>query len=270
MKVLNFTKISGAGNDFILVDNRSGALKGDLKKLAKKLSDRKRSIGADGLILLERSKQSDVRMRILNPDGSEAEMCGNGARCMARFAVDQKITGPKLSIETNAGVIYAQVRGEVVKAKMVDPWDLKIGFRVTIKGSRAALNFINTGVPHAVRLVNSVSTCDVKNLGRAIREHRYFAPNGTNVNFVALRRGNEIDIRTYERGVEDETLACGTGAVASAIISAETEKMASPVVVETRSGEKVKVHFEVAEGNFKNVYLEGSAKLVYEGVINDV
>ena len=265
MKVLNFTKMSGAGNDFILVDNRSGAIKGDLKKLAKKLSDRKHSVGADGLILLERSKQSDIRMRILNPDGSEAEMCGNGVRCLARFAVDQKITGPKLSIETQAGVIYAEVRGEIVKAKMVEPRDLKIGFKVEMKGSREALNFINTGVPHAVRLVSSVSACDVKNLGRAIREHRHFAPNGTNVNFVALRRGNEIDIRTYERGVEDETLACGTGSTAGALVAAAIKNLKSPVLVHTHGGEVLKVYFSGNGSTFYDVYLEGRIQNNFEG-----
>ena len=268
MKTVNFVKMSGAANDFVMIDNRAAVIKKDFVKTSKKLSNRKLSIGADGLILLEKSKKADVRMRIFNPDGSEAEMCGNGVRCLARFAVDKKITGKKLSIETLAGLIYAEVRGEIVKAKMIEPKGLKLAFSVGVNGTSEKMNFINTGVPHAVRFVNSVSSCDVKNLGREIRFHKHFAPRGTNVNFVAVKPGSAIDIRTYERGVEDETLACGTGSTAGALIAAASRGLKSPVSVHTRGGEILKIYFKKDGTRFYDVYLEGRIQKNFEGSVS--
>ena len=259
--------MSGAGNDFILIDNRRGFIKAGLAKKAKTLCDRKHSIGADGLILLERSKKADIRMRILNPDGSEAEMCGNGVRCLAKFAVDMKIASPKHSVETLAGTIYTEVRGNVVKAKMIEPKELKLGFKIDLNGSDGAMNFINTGVPHAVRLVNSVAGCDVKTLGRDIRQHKHFSPKGTNVNFVAVKQGSSIDIRTYERGVEDETLACGTGSTAGALVAAAVKNLKSPVSVHTHGGELLKVYFSRNGLSFHGVYLEGRVQKSFEGSV---
>ncbi len=268
MKTVHFFKIAAAGNDFIVIDNRARSVKKGLAKAAKHLCDRKHSIGADGLILLERSKKADVRMRILNPDGSEAEMCGNGVRCLAKFAVDRNIAPPKLSIETLAGTIYVEVRGNTVKAKMIEPRDLKLGFKIDLNGSDGLMSFINTGVPHAVKLVSSVSSCDVKDLGREIRQHKHFAPKGTNVNFVAVKRGSTIDIRTYERGVEDETLACGTGSTAGALVAAAVKNLKSPVSVHTRGGEVLKVYFSRNGLNFHSVYLEGRVQKSFEGSVS--
>ena len=265
MKYVEFSKMSGAGNDFVVIDNRSNVLKKDLAKLAVKLSDRKYSIGADGLILLEKSKKADLKMRIFNSDGSEAEMCGNGVRCLAKFSADQKITGPKLSIETLAGIIYAEVREGVVRAKMMNPKDFKPKFQVGVNGHSEELNFINTGVPHAVKFVRSVAECDVAGLGRTIRHHKHFAPRGTNVNFVALKTGNAIDIRTYERGVEDETLACGTGSTAGALVAAAVKNLKSPVRVYTRGGEILKIYFSKDKTGFREVYLEGRIEKKFEG-----
>ena len=278
MKYINFTKMAGAGNDFIVVDNRLGVIKHKAAgKLAKKLSDRRFSIGADGLILLEKSsaiggsasgrKKADIRMRILNPDGSEAEMCGNGVRCLAKFAVDHRITGPKLSIETPAGTIYAEVRGDFVKAKMLEPKDLRLNFEIRVNGHKELLSFVNTGVPHAVKRVDSVSNCDVEGLGGTIRHHEHFAPRGTNVDFVSLRKGNAIDIRTYERGVEGETLACGTGSTAAALVTAATKNLKSPVQVHTKGGESLKVYFSKTGVRFHDVYLEGRIQKSFEGRI---
>ena len=282
VKIINFTKMTGAGNDFIVVDNRSGLIKKNIREIAKKLSNRKFSIGGDGLIFLEKSstigrlpagrqgpasgrKTADIRMRLWNPDGSEAEMCGNGVRCLAKFAVDKHVTGPKLSIETPAGTIYAEVKGLSVKAKMIAPKDLKLNFRIGIKGRKELLNFINTGVPHAVKLVGSVDSCDVLGLGETIRHHDYFAPRGTNVDFVSLRKGSAIDIRTYERGVEGETLACGTGSTAAALVTATLKNLKSPVSVHTHGGEVLKVYFSKRGMAFHEVYLEGRIQCSFEG-----
>ncbi len=264
---LKFTKLVGAGNDFIVIDNRSGALKKNLPRLAKRLCDRKYSVGADGLILLEKSKKADARMRIFNPDSSEAEMCGNGVRCLGKFAADRKITSTRFSVETLAGIIGVEVRGQTVKARLVDPVDLSLNLSVRAGGKSHALHFINTGVPHAVKLVSSVEPCDVKSLGSEIRFHKHFAPRGTNVNFVCAGTDNSIRIRTYERGVEDETLACGTGSTAGALIVAALKGFVSPVRVHTRGGETLKVYFSRDPQGFRDVFLEGEIRESFEGSV---
>ena len=267
MKEILFTKMVGAGNDFIVVDNRLNFIKKDAAKLAIKLSDRKFSIGADGLILLEKAGKSDVRMRILNPDGSEAEMCGNGVRCLAKFVADHRITGSKLSIETLAGTVYAEVKGNTVKAKMVDPKDIKLNFEIQVNGHKESLSFINTGVPHAIKIVSSVSDCDVEKLGERIRRHEYFAPRGTNVDFVSVKKNNGIEVRTYERGVEAETLACGTGSTAAALVTAAVKNLKSPVMVHTKGGEVLKIYFSKTGRVFRDVYLEGRILKSFEGKV---
>lgn len=265
--LLKFTKLVGAGNDFIVIDNRSGALKNNLPKLARRLCDRKRSVGADGLILLEKSKKADVRMRIFNPDSSEAEMCGNGVRCLGKFAADRKITSTRFSVETIAGIIGVEVRGQTVKARLVDPAGLDLNLSVQAGGKSHTLHFINTGVPHAVKLVSSVEHCDVRLLGSEIRFHKHFAPRGTNVNFVCAGTDNSIRIRTYERGVEDETLACGTGSTAGALITAALKGFKSPVRVHTRGGEVLKVYFSKNAKGFTGVFLEGQISQSFEGSV---
>jgi len=262
---IKFTKAVATGNDFIIVDNRRNNAAGNLRALAGKVCDRRRSIGADGLLVIEPSKRADFRMRIFNPDGSEAEMCGNGSRCAALYAATKGIAKSDMTIDTLAGLLKATVAGAVVKVKLTDPKDIKWNFCLTIHNCPYKLNFIDTGVPHVVNFTDDLDKVDVKDIGSHLRNHGEFAPSGANADFVTVIDKRNIKIRTYERGVEDETLACGTGAVASAIISAEVEKMASPVTVETRSGEKVKVYFEMVDGNFSNIYLEGQAKLVFEG-----
>ena len=264
MRSIAFTKMAGAGNDFVVIDNRSGALK-ERAKCARRLCDRKYSIGADGLILLEGSRRADVRMRILNPDGSEAEMCGNGVRCLARFAVQKRIARRRHSIETPAGIINAEVKGQTVKARMVDPMDLKLGSRIDVKGRKIDLSTVNTGVPHAVLVVNSLRDCDVQSKGRVIRFHKHFAPRGTNVDFITFKGGRAIEIRTYERGVEDETLACGTGSTAGALVAAALKGLKSPVFVHTHGGEVLKVYFSRRNAEFTDVFLEGKVRECFEG-----
>jgi len=210
-------------------------------------------------------------MRIFNPDGSEPEMCGNGARCLARFAFIKGIASAETVMETRAGNVEAWVKGKKVKVRLVNPSDINLNFKISLKprGSQK-INFINTGVPHAVVFVPALSKVDVQNLGRAIRYHKRFAPSGANVNFVTLQGKNSLYIRTYERGVEDETLACGTGAVASALISGLQGKVSSPVEVHTRGGEVLKVEYIIEKDRkriekFKGVWLEGEVRVVYEG-----
>ncbi len=271
---MKFTKAVATGNDFVIIDmsqvtsRKSQVIK--LSEFAKNVCDRKKGVGADGLLVIEPSKKADFKMRVFNPDGSEAGMCGNGSRCAALFAVEKKIAKNAMTIETAAGLLDASVKGGVVKVKLTDPKDIKWNFCLMIDKCPFKVSFANTGVPHVIHFTDDLEKIDVKNIGSHIRHHGEFSPEGTNADFVKIAGKDAIKVRTYERGVEDETLACGTGAAASAIISAEAEKMSSPVTVETRGGEKLKVYFEVSGGNFRNIYLEGEAKLVFEGETNDI
>jgi len=242
MGKIKFTKAIATGNDFIIVDNRGKALEEKAKAVfAKKICDRKRAIGADGLLVIEPSSKADFRMRIFNPDGSEAEMCGNGSRCAALYAAAKNIAKPGMTIETMAGILDASVKGNTVKVKLTDPKSIKWNLCLMINKCPFKVSFVDTGVPHVVHFVDDLENVDIKNLGSHIRHHGEFSPEGTNADFVKIVNKHTIKIRTYERGVEDETLACGTGAAASALISAEAEKMKSPITVETQGGEKIKV-----------------------------
>jgi diaminopimelate epimerase len=267
--MIKFTKSVATGNDFIIIDNRSLSIKKDIPALAKNLCDRIYGIGADGLLLLEKSGSGDFKMRIFNPDGSEAQMCGNGSRCIALYANTKHIAGADMRIETSAGLINAGVNGDEVKVKLTDPKDIQWNLCLMIHECPYKITVANTGVPHVIHFVNDLESIDVRELGAKMRYHEEFSPHGANVNFVKIinKKKNRIAVRTYERGVEDETLACGTGAVASAIISAEAEDLKSPVAIETKSGETLKVYFELENGSFKNVYLEGKARLIFEGVL---
>ena len=269
MKPIPFYKMSGAGNDFIIIDNRHQVIEDtDLTGFISKICRRKISAGADGLILIEHSNTCDFRWRFFNADGSRAEMCGNGARCAARFAYVNGIAGTNLSFETEAGVISARIDNDRVKVKMPDPSDLKLSYPIELSDRRLDISSINTGVPHVVVMVAQIDDIDVVAVGREIRFHQTFAPAGANANFVCPRKANEIEIRTYERGVEDETLACGTGAIASAIVSACQFKIKSPIDVKTRSGEYLKIHFNAKDSQFDHIYMEGDARIIYTGELH--
>lgn len=266
MNPIPFYKMSGAGNDFIIIDNRDHKVKdANLTDFIVGVCRRKMSAGADGLILIETSEAHDFRWRYFNSDGSKAEMCGNGARCAARFAHVTGISGTDLTFETEAGIIRARVNADCVKVQMPKPSELKLGYALELSKRSLEISSINTGVPHVVVMAEQVDEIDVVSLGREIRYHPRFAPAGTNVNFVQRSTGNSIDIRTYERGVEDETLACGTGAIASAIISASRFKMTSPVSVRTRSGMYLSIYFDTKDGQFHDIYMEGDARIIYMG-----
>ncbi|MCX5707226.1 MAG: diaminopimelate epimerase [Candidatus Omnitrophica bacterium] len=231
MLKINFTKMVASGNDFVVIDKLQ-AISYKLQTLARILCDRKYGIGADGLLILEKSKGADIRMRIFNSDGSEAQMCGNGARCAALYKGRKSI-----KIITKAGIVAAQLNGDNIKIKLTDPKDLKLNFPLRVSGRVIRVNFINTGVPHAVIFVEGLGRINVVRIGREIRQDKKFAPGGTNVNFIEILAQNLLKIRTYERGVEDETLACGTGSAASSLIAYRLSLIKKPVKVLTRSGE---------------------------------
>ncbi|MFH1128142.1 MAG: diaminopimelate epimerase [Candidatus Omnitrophota bacterium] len=264
MKKINFTKMVASGNDFVVCESAGLAVwrVGGLKQLARKMCDRKFGVGADGLLLLEKTKKAVVRMRIFNADGSEAEMCGNGARCTALY-----VGSRYKKIETKAGLIESKVNKNNVKIKLTDPASIKLNIPLEINNRLLKVNFINTGVPHTVIFVNGLGKINVVSLGRQIRYHKNFSPKGTNVNFVEILNNNSILTRTYERGVEDETLACGTGSAASALLTVYSLGLTTKksVNVHTRSGEVLKVYFDRINNHFCNVWLEGKARIVYKG-----
>jgi diaminopimelate epimerase len=265
--MLRFTKMDGAGNDFILIDNRAGDIHLNGSQIVR-LCDRHRGIGADGILLLENpSDHADFRMRYFNADGGEAEMCGNGARCFARFA--NNVAGAKgtISFETPAGVISADLAGDLVTLQMTEPTDWRLSVPVQIGPDKKIVHFINTGVPHVVVSVSQVGDVDVSREGSALRHHEAFSPKGANVNFVEKRGADKIAVRTYERGVEDETLSCGTGVVASALIFAATENVEGPIAVIARGGDELFVGFEKVDKQFRSVTLTGPAEFVFEGTI---
>jgi diaminopimelate epimerase len=270
MKKIRFIKMVGSGNDFVVIEKSPAASVHSPQTLAKEMCDRKFGLGADGLLLLERSRKADIRMRIINADGSEAEMCGNGARCVAVWlAAKRKKNSAKFTLETKAGIIRAEVKADCARIKLTEPRDLKLDAPILLQGRRVRVNFVNTGVPHTVIFVHGLDGINVGRLGRNVRFHPAFAPAGTNADFVEVAGGSEINVRTYERGVEDETLACGTGAAASAIIfiakSRPSQSGKHSVRVRTQSGEILKIYLDQNENRFSDVWLEGRVRIVGEG-----
>jgi diaminopimelate epimerase len=268
MKKIPFYKMSGSGNDFILIDNRDGIVEDqNLKQLVVGACRRKMSVGADGLLLIEKSNRADFKWQFYNADGSRAEMCGNGARCAGRFAFLAGIAGPQLSFETDAGIVTAEVSGDRVKIGMTDPTDLKENETLLVGGTEVSYDFINTGVPHVVITTSDIERIDVFESGRAIRYHEAFSPAGTNVNFMESLGEHTIAVRTYERGVEDETLACGTGCVAASLMMCLKHQWSSPVDIRTRSKAMLRVYYTFQNGVFTHVYLEGDARVIYQGIL---
>jgi len=270
MRHIEFYKASGSGNDFIIIDNRDEIInEKNLRDFVANVCRRKISVGADGLILVEHSDLVDFKWRFFNSDGNPAEMCGNGARCVARFAYLNRIAGSKMSFETEAGIVSAEISNDMVKIKMPDPVDLRIDYSLELKDSPLIISSVNTGVPHVVIIIDSIEDVDVINLGKEIRFHERFAPVGTNVNFICPQQDGVIAIRTYERGVEDETLACGTGAIAGAIVTSFKFGTESPVRVITKSGESLYIYYNENNGKFYDVYLEGDARIIYRGELRE-
>ena len=261
-----FYKMHGGGNDFVLIDHRERFIpEAEQPGFARRVCHRQVGIGADGLILLEGSEKADFRWRFYNADGSEPEMCGNGGRCAARFAVMQGIAPETLSFETLAGIIHAEVKGRRVKLAMAGVGDFKLHQTIPLDEINVTGHFVRVGVPHLVVPVEDLEAAPVTEWGRLLRFHPMFQPAGTNVNFVSFTGPQALAIRTYERGVEDETLACGTGSVAAALVGACLGKLTSPVAVQTRGGEILNVYFKPQAGACSDVYLEGDALVVYQG-----
>ncbi len=274
MAVIQFAKMVASGNDFVVLDDRLGKYSDhgySFSGAASRLCRRKESVGADGLLVIGDSEKADIEMRIFNPDGSEVDMCGNGSRCAALYAVENGLSSREVSVETRAGVIYAEVVGLRVKVKLIDPGKIKLNRRIKLGGKIRKVHSVNTGVPHAVVFLDDIDKIDINAMGSALRRHRGFRPEGTNADFVRVRGLKEIQVRTYERGVEAETGACGTGAAAAAVISNMVFGLKPHIDVMTAGGETLRVYFDVSgKKRIKNVYLEGEARIVYKGGLDYV
>ncbi|MEI8012698.1 MAG: diaminopimelate epimerase [Candidatus Omnitrophota bacterium] len=268
-----FVKMQGAGNDFVIIDHEPSI---DYPSFTVNVCDRHMGIGADGVIVLSSSESADHRMRIINADGSEAEMCGNGARCMAVYIAHKFALVPEIfTMETLAGKIHASASGEMASVQLSAPKDYRADIELKVADKKMSVHFINTGVPHAVVFVQGIQDIEIESLGRLIRYHQVFAPKGTNVNFVERLKAGYVAVRTYERGVEAETLACGTGSVASALIAylQGTAKLAAcrgaSIRVLTKSGEVLDVNFDLdiadAKPLISNVWLKGNARFICKG-----
>ena len=257
MAIIDFYKYQGTGNDFVVVDNRSKKLDRTDKKLAQKLCDRKFGVGSDGLILIENHDKYDFEMIFFNPDGSQS-MCGNGSRCAVKFAQLLGIIKSDATFLSTDGVHEATIEGDIVRLSMQDVVQSKI--------NTFPEHFtINTGSPHYVIFASNIKDKNVKEEGATIRYSDEFIKEGINVNFVEKQSGTRIVVRTYERGVENETLSCGTGVTACAIAHVLHGGI-SPVVIETLGG-RLSVEFELEDGAAKNVWLIGPAKNVFKGEI---
>jgi len=264
-----FFKMSAAGNDFILFDNRTGALRrDDVPDAVRRLCTRALSVGADGVILLEPSSKAHVRASFFNPDGKPT-FCGNGARCASRLAYLKGIAPARMTVETSVMVHRAEVKGALVSFEMRDPQGFDDGVEIQAANETIRGVFVDTGVPHFVVFRAVPRDGSIDELGRILRRHPRFAPSGTNVNFVEPAGDGALAIRTYERGVEGETLACGTGCVAAALAAAASGRAGSPVTLRTRSGSLVRVRFEGPPRQASGVRLEGEARLVYVGQLTE-
>lgn len=267
-----FTKMSGAGNDFVIVDNRREILKENPSTFAQVISERRRGIGSDGVLILEESPKADFLMKYYNADGSFGGFCGNGGRCVARYAFLHGITSSRPAFEALGHLYHAEVEESRVRLEMMDPKDEKLRVALQCNGKALILHQLNTGAPHVVLFLDEnpqlgstgLSSIDVQKLGREIRYNPYFA-EGTNVNFAAVNDDCSLRVRTYEKGVEGETLACGTGSVASALIANRVKGFRSPIKIIPMSKEPLTVRFVKEKDSYTEVYLEGNAEIVFSG-----
>lgn len=257
---IQFHKYSATGNDFVLIDDRNLSFPTDNIKLIKKICGRKIGVGADGVILLQPSETSDFQMRHFNPDGSEAEMCGNGARSIIRFAKSLGIIKEKARFQSMLDSHEGMISDEWIKIKMNPVRNMDLKRQVKLPADLENGGYLEIGVPHFIVFTNKINEVDVNKIGREISHNPVFI-KGTNVNFVQIISGNRIHIRTFERGVEEETLSCGTGATASAILAYKLKKVRPPVMVAVPGGELI-IDFET---NYENIWLSGPAEEVYQG-----
>jgi diaminopimelate epimerase len=270
MKPVDFWKMNGSGNDFILIDNRTGEIRDEeMAHLVKQICRRRVSVGADGVIFVIPSDECDFGWRFFNADGGEVEMCGNGGRCVSRFAFLKRITGSEMTFETLAGPVSAEVRGRMVKVLMPKPGPVRMDLDLAVMSGWTHCDFVNTGVPHVVVGVEDLENHPVVDQGRTLRYHERFSPEGTNADFMARRGPDRLAVRTYERGVEDETLACGTGAIAAALTALKRNMVSAPVSIETRGGEVLKIHVQKGPDGLDAVWLEGNTAIAYQGVLHE-
>lgn len=262
----NFAKYAGCGNDFIFFDNRNGQFPWQHTALIQSLCHRQFGVGADGLILAESSACADLRMRIFNADGSEAEMCGNGLRCFVKFAQELGLHQAQYTIETMRRPLKASYQGSLISVEMGVPFDMQ--WKIALSEIPHEIHFLNTGVPHAIFFTEDIKAIHLAKLGPRIRYHERFAPTGTNVNAVQILSDEALEIRTYERGVEQETLACGTGATAAALAAAYIKQLRSPIKVLTQSKEFLEISFCLHEGKFSDVKMAGTAQYIFKGEID--
>lgn len=262
-----FHKMVSAGNDFIVIDHRKKRV-ASVPDLARKFCKLHYGVGADGVVLIEKSKKADLRMRIYNADGGEAEMCGNATRCVALYANRALRLGKRLELETKSGIVTTQIVGPRVRSRFMPPSDYRSESRLQVNGKAYPFYFVNTGVPHVVIFTKGLKDFPVFETGRSIRYHERFSPKGANVNFVEVRNRHALDIRTYERGVENETLACGTGSAAAAIVSGLKGFCRPPVTVRTKSGENLTVRFNHSRFQVEDLTVEGPARFVFEGELS--
>lgn len=267
MPLTPFSKYSGCGNDFILIDNRDKIFPIDNKKLVQKCCNRRFGVGADGIILLENSKNADFLMRVLNADGTEAEMCGNGLRCLGQYLKELNIPGDSFHIEVTHKIYPIKVDPSYVNVSLIPPTEIKWNVKVPLEEKIVTLDFLNTGVPHVVIFTEDLENIEFTSLGPKIRHHSLFAPRGTNVNFASLAADGSVHMRTYERGVEQETLACGTGAAAVAIAATIKYHLKSPITVNTRSGEPLEFHLAMHNGEISNLTMKGPATWIFRGKV---
>lgn len=263
-----FWKMHGAGNDFVLVDDRALTFPAADKAWLAALGARRTGVGCEGIILIQPSGKAHFTMRFFNPDGSEVDMCGNGARCIARLAYELGVAPARMAFETGAGLIEAEMVGDRVRLGMTPPKDWRMNQVLDLDGMKRPYGFVNSGVPHVVMPVQDLDGEEVAKTGAAIRYHKDFAPKGTNANFIAVTGPSALRIRTYERGVEAETLACGTGMVAAALISGRMGWVKPPVKVTCASGDVIEVNYVLTADGAEKVTMLGPAAHVFTGVLD--
>ena len=270
MRNIAFTKMHGAGNDFVLIDDRAETFPVHDHILLAMLAAPRTGVACEGVILLQKSSVADFRMVFFNPDGTEADLCGNGARCVAAFAREIGVVkAPAMTFETRAGLVDAEVsENGAVKVWMPEPKNRRYGLQVKVGDRFVAGDYVEAGVPHFIVPCENIASVDVEGLGRALRLSDAFAPNGTNVDFVQFIPAHKALIRTYERGVEAESGACGTGAVATAVVAVETKKMSLPIHVRTAQGYTLTVDGDWRHAKSTGFTLTGPVKKVFEGVVD--
>ena len=263
-----FWKMHGAGNDFIMIDDREKNFPASDHAWIAETATRRFGVGCDGVILIQPpdSAEADFRMVFYNPDGSEVEMCGNGARCVSRLAAEIGAAGKDMAFDTVAGLVRGTLNNDnSVTIGMTPPFDWAFDQPIEISGKTYTYHQVNTGVPHVVIEVDDLEDLDIMEMGSAIRYHEAFSPSGTNANFIQVTGANSLTLRTYERGVEAETLACGTGMTACGLIAAKLGKVSDPVQVTCKAGDVIEINFTNTEEGATEVTMKGPAVHVFQG-----